>query len=121
MPRHEQLLPLKHTNPEHLAHLLVGGEPPEILAQLGTYLFAALHQLCPTAGDAQGAGSIAKVVLNLAANVGNGKGAEGDTPSEIKALDGLDQTNATDLEQVIEIFLGLLAPVVGFFANQTEV
>jgi hypothetical protein len=60
------------------------------LSQARNYLLGLSLQGGPAAREPHCRAFVSQVVLNFSANVGHGKGAEGQAAADVEALDGLN-------------------------------
>jgi len=94
---------------EPLGDLRDGRRALELDGQLGDCFLHFRHPVMEAAGNADGPDPVAEMALQLAEDRRRGEGGEGGAPVGVEAVDRVDETEARDLQEVVE---GLARPAV---------
>ena len=94
---------------EPLGDLADRGRALQLLGQLGDRFLDLGHAVVQAARHPHGPDPVAEVAFELAEDGRRGEGAEGDAAVGVEAVDGVDQGEAGDLQEVVEGLAG--APV----------
>ena len=92
--------------PEALGDLADRGRALQFFGQLGDRFVDFGHAVVEPAGHPHGPDPVAEVALQLAEDRRRGEGGEGDAALGVEAVDGVEQAQVGDLEQVVEGLAG---------------
>ena len=84
-----------------------GGGASERLGQTFGFAGEFEAEVLQAAGDVQGPGLVAEVAFEFAQDGGDGEAREFGAVAGLEAVDGFDQADGGDLEQVVEGFVGV--------------
>ena len=85
-----------------LGDVIDGGSAPQSREQLGEGLFDLEDPLLNLARHVDRPATVAEMALQLPEDGGDGEGREGGAALGVEAVDRLDQSDARDLDQIVE-------------------